>query len=57
MIDGNFGASKSRYNPFLERELIIGALTEGDVLFTVSSPSLRLEDTCNIAGSFPHTVQ
>ena len=44
VIDGNFGASKSRYNPFMERELIIGALTEGDVLFTVSSPSLRLED-------------
>ena len=44
VIDGNFGASKSRYNPFMERELIIGALTKGDVLFTVSSPSLRLED-------------
>jgi CRISPR-associated protein Csa2 len=44
VMDGNFGASKSRYNPFIERELIIASLTKGDVLFTVSSPSLRLED-------------
>jgi CRISPR-associated protein Csa2 len=44
VIDGQFGASKSRYNPFLERELIIASLTKGNILFTVSSPSLRLED-------------
>jgi CRISPR-associated protein Csa2 len=44
VIDGQFGASKSRYNPFMERELIIASLTKGNVLFTVSSPSLRLED-------------
>jgi|ECHhosMinimDraft_1075155.scaffolds.fasta_scaffold00732_3 CRISPR-associated autoregulator DevR family len=44
VIDGQFGASKSRYNPFIERELIIASLTKGNVLFTVSSPSLRLED-------------
>lgn len=44
VIDGNFGASKSRYTPFLERELIVAAVTKGDVLFTVSSPSMRLSD-------------
>jgi CRISPR-associated protein Csa2 len=44
VIDGQFGASKSRYNPFMERELIIASLTKGNILFTVSSPSLRLED-------------
>jgi CRISPR-associated protein Csa2 len=44
VIDGQFGASKSRFNPFMERELIIASLTKGNILFTVSSPSLRLED-------------
>ncbi|BDB98565.1 DevR family CRISPR-associated autoregulator [Saccharolobus caldissimus] len=44
VIDGNFGASKSRYTSFLERELIVAAVTKGDVLFTVSSPSMRLND-------------
>ena len=47
VIDGNFGASKSRYNPFIEREVIVAAVSWGDILFTVSSPAMKLEDFIN----------
>jgi CRISPR/Cas system-associated protein Cas7 (RAMP superfamily) len=47
VIDGNFGASKSRFNPFIEKEIIVATVTKGDVLFTVSSPAMKLEDFIN----------
>lgn len=44
LIDGNFGASKSRFYPFIDRELIFVALTDGPITFTVSSPSLEVKN-------------
>lgn len=44
LIDGNFGASKSRFHPFIDRELIFAAVTDGPMTFTVSSPSLEAKD-------------
>ncbi len=44
LIDGNFGASKSRFHPFIDRELIFAAVSDGSIMFTVSSPSLEIKD-------------
>ena len=44
LLDGQFGASKSRYYPFMSKEFILAAVSKGDVLFTVSSPAMKLED-------------
>jgi len=44
VLDGQFGASKSRYHPFMSKEFILAAVSKGDVLFTVSSPAMKLED-------------
>ena len=44
VLDGQFGASKSRYYPFINREFVLAAVSKGDVLFTVSSPAMKLED-------------
>ncbi|MGB9830593.1 MAG: DevR family CRISPR-associated autoregulator [Fervidicoccus fontis] len=44
LLDGNFGAGKSRYHPFLEKEIVLVAVTRGSVLFTVSPPSMKFEN-------------
>ncbi|HLI46853.1 MAG TPA: DevR family CRISPR-associated autoregulator, partial [Geobacterales bacterium] len=44
LLDGNFGAGKSRYNPFILTELVLLSVSKGPALFTVSPPSLRMDD-------------